>query len=47
MMESIFLNIIINGLYTFERFIVVAADLGGMLKCASKETTAMLTTYTK
>jgi hypothetical protein len=35
--ESIFLNIITNGLYTFELHIVVAADSGGTLKSAYKE----------
>jgi hypothetical protein len=35
--ESIFLNIIINGLYTSEHYIVVAADSGGTLKSAYKE----------
>jgi hypothetical protein len=32
--ESIFLNIITNGLYTSEDYIVVAADSGGTLKSA-------------
>jgi hypothetical protein len=35
--ESIFLNIIINGLYTSEHYIVVAADSGGALKIAYEE----------
>jgi hypothetical protein len=35
--ESIFLNIITNGLYTSEHYIVVAADSGGTLKGAYKE----------
>jgi hypothetical protein len=35
--ESIFLNIIINSLYTFEHYIVVAADSGGKLKSAYEE----------
>jgi hypothetical protein len=37
MTESIFLNIITNGLYTYEYYIVVAADSGGTLKSAYKE----------
>jgi hypothetical protein len=37
MTESIFLNIITNGLYTSEHYIVVAADLGGTLKSAHEE----------
>jgi hypothetical protein len=32
--ESIFLNIITNGIYTSEHYIVVAADSGGTLKSA-------------
>jgi hypothetical protein len=36
MAESVFLNIT-NGLYTFEHYIVVAADLGGTLKSTYKE----------
>jgi hypothetical protein len=35
--ESIFLNIITNGLYKNEHYIVVAADLGGTLKSAYEE----------
>jgi hypothetical protein len=35
--ESIFLNIIANGLYTSESYIVVAADSGGTLKTAYEE----------
>jgi hypothetical protein len=35
--ESIFLNIITNGLYTSEHYIVVAADSGGALKSACEE----------
>jgi hypothetical protein len=34
---SVFLNIITNGLYTSEHYIVVAADSGGILKSAYKE----------
>jgi hypothetical protein len=37
MIESIFLKIITNVLYTSEYYIVVAADSGGMLKSAYKE----------
>jgi hypothetical protein len=37
MTESIFLNIITNGLYTSEHYIVVAADSGGTLKSAYEE----------
>jgi hypothetical protein len=37
MTESVFLNIITNGLYTSEYYIVMAADLGGTLKSAYKE----------
>jgi hypothetical protein len=37
MTESIFLNIITNGLYTSEHHIVVAADSGGTLKSAYEE----------
>jgi hypothetical protein len=37
MTESIFLNIITNGLYTSEHYISVAADSGGTLKSAYKE----------
>jgi hypothetical protein len=44
--ESVFLNIIANGLYTSENYIVVAADLGGILKSAYKEC-AILRAYTK
>jgi hypothetical protein len=35
--ESIYLNIITNGLYTSEHYIVEAADLGGTLKSAYEE----------
>jgi hypothetical protein len=35
--ESIFLNIITNGLYTSEHYITVAADSGGTLKSAYEE----------
>jgi hypothetical protein len=35
--ESIFLNIITNGLCTSEHYIVVAADSGGTLKSAYEE----------
>jgi hypothetical protein len=35
--ESIFLNIITNGLYTSEHYTVVAADSGGTLKSAYEE----------
>jgi hypothetical protein len=35
--ESIFLNIITNGLYTSENYIVVAANSGGTLKSAYEE----------
>jgi hypothetical protein len=35
--ESIFLNIITNGLYTSEHYIVVAADSDGTLKSAYEE----------
>jgi hypothetical protein len=37
MTESIFLNIITNGLYTSEHYIVAAADSGGTLKSAYEE----------
>jgi hypothetical protein len=37
MTESVFWNIITNGLYTSEHYIVVAADLGGALKSAYEE----------
>jgi hypothetical protein len=37
MTESVFLNIITNGLYTSEHYIVVASDSGGTLKSAYKE----------
>jgi hypothetical protein len=37
MTVSIFFNIITNGLYTSEHYIVVAADLGGTLKNAYEE----------
>jgi hypothetical protein len=45
--ESIFLNIIANGLYTSEHYIVVAADSGGALKSVEKKTSATLGAYTK
>jgi hypothetical protein len=35
--ESIFLNIFTYGLYTYEYYIVVAADSGGALKSAYEE----------
>jgi hypothetical protein len=35
--ESIFLNLITNGLYTSEHYIVVATDSGGTLKSAYEE----------
>jgi hypothetical protein len=35
--ESIFMNIITNGLYISEHYTVVAADSGGTLKGAYKE----------
>jgi hypothetical protein len=35
--ESIFLNIITNGLYISEHYIVVVADSGGTLKSAYQE----------
>jgi hypothetical protein len=37
MTESIFLNIITNVLYTFEHYIVVAADSGGTVKSTYKQ----------
>jgi hypothetical protein len=48
--ESIFLNIITNGLYTSEYYIVLAADVGGTLKSAyeeMKKISAILGAYTK
>jgi hypothetical protein len=45
--ESIFLNIITNGLYTSEHHIVVAADSGGTLKRAYEQKSAILRVYTK
>jgi hypothetical protein len=48
MTESIFLNIITNGLYTSENYIAVAADSGGTLKSAYEEkTSAIFKAYTK
>jgi hypothetical protein len=35
--ESIFLNVITNGVYTSEHYIVVAADSGGTLKSAYRK----------
>jgi hypothetical protein len=35
--DSLFLNIITNGLYTSEYYIVMAADSGGTLKSACEE----------
>jgi hypothetical protein len=35
--ESVFLNIITNGLYTSEQYIVMAVDSGGTLKSAYEE----------
>jgi hypothetical protein len=47
MTESIFLNIITNGLYTSEHYIVVAADSGGTLKSAYEENICYTRAYTK
>jgi hypothetical protein len=45
MTESVFLNIITNGLYTYEHYIVVAADSGGK-RVLMKKTSAILRAYT-
>jgi hypothetical protein len=47
MTDSIFLNIITNSLCTSEHYIVVAADLGDMLKSAFHKTSAILRAKTK
>jgi hypothetical protein len=47
MTESIFLNIITNGLYISEHYIVVAADFGGTLKSAYEQNICCTRAYTK